>query len=137
MDIRQLRGDAGQFAQRHDFSIDLAETLAGGEDFSCDDDVVGIVFPVYYATSPKMIREFLKEVNITTDYLFLICSYGSDGDQNALKIMAKTLKKKGINVNYTNSVLMVDNYLPLFDIDDQLSKLPQKYLFLNQSIPLR
>ena len=90
--------------------------LMKNRDFNIFDDVVGIVFPVYYATSPKMIREFLKEVNITTDYLFLICSYGSDGDQNALKIMAKTLKKKGINVNYTNSVLMVDNYLPIFDM---------------------
>ena len=30
--------------------------------------------------------------------------------------MAKTLIKKGINVNYTNSVLMVDNYLPIFDM---------------------
>ena len=90
--------------------------LMKSNDFNISDDVVGIVFPVFYATSPKMIREFLKEVNITTDYLFLICSYGSDGDQNALKIMAKTLKKKGINVNYTNSVLMVDNYLPIFDM---------------------
>ena len=60
-----------------------------------EDDVVGIVFPVYYATSPKMLREYLKKVNIATDYLFLIASYGSDGDQNALRIMIKTLEKKG------------------------------------------
>ena len=80
------------------------------------DDVVGIVFPVYYATSPKMLREYLKKVNITTDYLFLIASYGSDGDQNALRIMTKTLEKRGMAVNYTNSVLVVDNYLPMFDM---------------------
>ena len=30
--------------------------------------------------------------------------------------MRKTFEKKGINVNYTNSVLMVDNYLPMFDM---------------------
>lgn len=81
-----------------------------------EDDVVGIVFPVYYATSPKMLREYLKKVNITADYLFLIASYGSDGDQNALRIMTKTLEKRGMGVNYTNSVLMVDNYLPMFDM---------------------
>lgn len=84
--------------------------------FDIEDDVVGIVFPVYYATSPKMLREYLKKVNITADYLFLIASYGSDGDQNALRIMTKTLEKRGIAVNYTNSVLMVDNYLPMFDM---------------------
>lgn len=84
--------------------------------FDIEDDVVGIAFPVYYATSPKMLREYLKKVNITTDYLFLIASYGSDGDQNALRIMTKTLEKRGMAVNYTNSVLMVDNYLPMFDM---------------------
>ena len=84
--------------------------------FDIEDDVVGIVFPVYYATSPKILREYLKKVNITTDYLFLIASYGSDGDQNALRIMTKTLEKRGMAVNYTNSVLMVDNYLPMFDM---------------------
>lgn len=84
--------------------------------FDIEDDIVGIVFPVFFATSPKTIREFLKKANIKADYLFLITSYGSDGDQNALKIMKETLNDKGINVNYTNSVLMIDNFLPVFDM---------------------
>lgn len=84
--------------------------------YDIEDDSVGIVFPVFFATSPKTIREFLKKVNIKTDYLFLITSYGSDGDQNALKIMKETLNDRGINVNYTNSVLMIDNFLPVFDM---------------------
>lgn len=87
--------------------------------FDIEDDAVGIVFPVYYATSPKMLREYLKKVNIKTNYLFLIASYGSDGDQNALRIMTKTLEKRGMAVNYTNSVLMVDNYLPVFDMSNE------------------
>ena len=90
--------------------------LMKNNDFNVEDDVVGIVFPVYFATSPKMIRKFLEKVNIVCNYLFLICSYGSDGDQNAFRIMIKTLKKKGLNVNYANSVLMVDNFLPVFDM---------------------
>lgn len=90
--------------------------LVNNNIFDIEDDVVGIVFPVYYATSPKMLREYLKKVNITAEYLFLIASYGSGGDQNALKIMTKTLEKRGMAVNYTNSVLMVDNYLPMFDM---------------------
>lgn len=58
--------------------------LVKNEEFDIEDDAVGIIFPVFYATSPKMLREFVKKVNIKTNYLFLICSYGSDGDQNAL-----------------------------------------------------
>lgn len=73
-------------------------------------------FPVFYANSPKLVREFLKKVNIKSDYIFAVTSYGSDGDQNALKIMRKTFKDKGLDLNYTNSVLMVDNYLPMFDM---------------------
>ena len=87
--------------------------------FDIEDDVVGIVFPVFFATSPKSIREFIAKVNIKADYLFLITSYGSDGDQNALRIMKETLNGRGIHVNYTNSVLMVDNFLPVFDMAEE------------------
>lgn len=82
--------------------------LMKNEVFDIEDDAVGIIFPVFFATSPKTLREFLKKVNIKTDYLFLITSYGSDGDQNALRIMKETLNSRGIEVNYTNSVLMID-----------------------------
>ncbi len=90
--------------------------LMKNNDFDIEDDIVGIIFPVFFATSPKSLREFVQKVNIKTDYLFLITSYGSDGDQNALKIMQETFNKRGIAVNYTNSVLMVDNFLPVFDM---------------------
>ena len=91
------------------------------EKYDIEDDVIGIIFPVFYANSPKMLREFIEKVNIKADYIFNICSYGSDGDMNALKLMKKTLKKRGINVNYSNSVLMVDNYLPMFDMEKEKS----------------
>ena len=42
---------------------------------------------MFFATSPKTLREFIQKANFKTDYLFLITSYGSDGDQNALMIM--------------------------------------------------
>ena len=93
--------------------------LMGNDVFDIEDDVVGIVFPVFFATSPKSIREFIAKVNIKADYLFLITSYGSDGDQNALRIMKETLNGRGIHVNYTNSVLMVDNFLPVFDMAEE------------------
>lgn len=91
----------------------------GNDVFDIEDDVVGIVFPVFFATSPKSIREFIAKVNIKADYLFLITSYGSDGDQNALRIMKETLNGRGIHVNYTNSVLMIDNFLPVFDMAEE------------------
>jgi ferredoxin len=95
--------------------LSIPQLMKNGE-LDIEDDVVGIIFPVFFATSPKTLREFVQTANIKADYLFLITSYGSDGDQNALKIMKDTLNQRGINVNYTNSVLMVDNFLPVFDM---------------------
>ena len=95
--------------------LSIPQLMKNGE-LDIEDDVVGIIFPVFFATSPKTLREFVQTANIKADYLFLITSYGSDGDQNALRIMKETLNQRGINVNYTNSVLMIDNFLPVFDM---------------------
>ena len=93
--------------------------LVKNNEYEIESDAVGIVFPVFYATSPKILREFIKKVEIKADYIFLICSYGSGGDENALKIMKETLNRKGVKINYTNSVLMVDNFLPIFDMKEE------------------
>ena len=106
--------------------------LMKNNELEIKDDIVGIIFPVFYATSPKMLREFVEKANIKTDYLFLITSYGSDGDQNALRIMKETLNNRGIEVNYTNSVLMVDNFLPTFDMANE--KELKKDLNINDDI---
>ena len=34
--------------------------------------------------------------------------------------MKKTFNKRVININYTNSVLMVDNFLPVFDMAHEM-----------------
>ena len=66
--------------------------LIKNNEYEIEDDVVGIVFPVFYANSPNIVREFLKKANIKADYIFTIASYGSNGDQNALRLMKKALK---------------------------------------------
>ena len=87
--------------------------------YDLSDDAIGIIFPVFYANAPKIVRDFIEKARFKTDYLFLIASYGSDGDQNAFKILKKAFKKKRLKVSYTNSVLMVDNYLPMFDMAEE------------------
>ena len=41
--------------------------LMKNNEFYIEDDLVGIVFPVFFATSPKTLREFLKKVEIKTE----------------------------------------------------------------------
>lgn len=48
----------------------------------------------------------------------MILTYGKD-DTDAPECIARLLEEKGRHVNYINSILMVDNYLPSFDMNEQ------------------
>ncbi len=91
--------------------------LIKNEQYHIKDDVVGIIFPNYYITVPDIVAQYLEKVEIDADYLFTICSYGSveEGAVRALIKCNKILEQK-CSVNYSNTVLMVDNYLPAFDM---------------------
>ena len=109
-------------------NIYIAESLGGellsipqllkNNDFEIEDEAVGIICPVYYGGLPDIVEEYLSQVKINADYVFTICSYGSHpfGGERTLKKANKILKENGIDVNYSNHVLMVDNFLPVFDM---------------------
>lgn len=81
-------------------------------------ETIGVVFPTYGGQAPKMVFEFLKKATFKTDYLYLIATYGKD-DTVVCERTAALLKEMGKEVAYANSVLMVDNYLPSFDMREQ------------------
>lgn len=93
--------------------------LVNDDVYNIEDDAVGIVYPVYYGIVPKMVEKYLKKATIKTDYLFAVCSYGSNGDVNSLKYLDKLLNHR---LNYMNSVLMVDNYILMFDMAEEKAK---------------
>lgn len=82
------------------------------------DDMVGIVCPVYCMTIPNLVKEYLTQVEINCDYLFVILTYGSS-HFNSLSDVTRVLNKKGLKINYSNYVLMVDNFIPSYDIKEQ------------------
>ncbi len=43
----------------------------------------------------------------------------------------KEANSKGIKIDYANDLLMVDNYLPVFDMDEQRRKIPSKNIDVN------
>lgn len=85
--------------------------------YNIRDDIVGIDFPHYYMTLPNIVAEYLKNVEMEAEYIFTLCSYGSveEGAIRALKKCNMILEDKR-EINYSNTVLMVDNYLPAFDM---------------------
>ena len=85
------------------------------------DEKVGIIFPCYYFSLPQPVKEFIKEVKLESDYTFAIMTYGNLSFK-AVDRLARLAKKSGLKLDYTNQLLMVDNYLPLYDIETELEK---------------
>lgn len=90
------------------------------------DDVIGLVFPIYSFRPPKMVRRFLDKVKFTAEYTFAIGTYGNTPGAAMLNVQ-KMAEERGNRFDYAEHLLMVDNYLPMFDIDKEIKKLPQKH----------
>ena len=95
------------------------------ENIEIADDAVGIISPVYAVEMPMMVKAFMEKAKITTNYFFFIYTYGM-GYAEAFTHVAVTAEKVGLPLRYVNAVQMVDNYLPFFDMREQIDTLPQK-----------
>lgn len=89
-----------------------------------EDDIIGIVTPTYAGNPAHIVIEFLNRADLVAGYHFAIASYGGVMG-NPVKPLAAAAAAKGWNFDYTASVKMVDNYLPLFDIDAEREKKDQ------------
>ncbi len=89
------------------------------------DDAVGIVCPCYAGEMPMMVRDFLIKADIETEYLFFVYTYGMN--YGAAFANAKlACEEGGLKLSYVNAIKMVDNYLPGFEMQNQLDTLPKK-----------
>ena len=81
-------------------------------------DAIGIVCPVYGHEVPQMVREFLQNAKFHTDYFYMVLTYGNRHG-GAAELAQKLCQDCGIQPAYINVLLMVDNWLPSFDMDEQ------------------
>ena len=64
------------------------------------DDVIGIVFPIFALSTPKIVRRFLEKVRFEADYTFAIGTYGNMPG-SAMMSLYKTSQKRGLRFDYT------------------------------------
>lgn len=113
----------------------LAKSL-GGEIYSIprlvkerryefEDEKIGIVIPTYYGTVPKIVEGFLDKAKLKSNYFFAVASYGFLSRSVILDLI-KIGKRNQIKFSYINDILMVDNYLPAFDMAEEIKKEPKK-----------
>lgn len=88
---------------------------------SFEDEKIGIIFPCYGLTAPEIVREFIEKVTLKSPYIFAILTYGNMV-ANGAGWFTQFAKKNNITIHYANSLLMIDNYLPIFDIEKQKLK---------------
>ena len=85
-----------------------------------DDEILGIVFPVYSWSVPKLVSEFLRKAKFKgrPSYIFAACTCG---DETGLTIrhLKKDLKKQGLTLDAFFSFQMPETYinLPGFKLD--------------------
>jgi ferredoxin len=93
--------------------------------FEFEDDKIGIVFPIYQLGIPSIVEEFLKKVKIKSNYVYGVISYGKFSG-SAVSQLLEIGKKNGIEFSYIKTIIMVDNYLPVFDMKKQIENEPKK-----------
>lgn len=98
--------------------ISIPQVLKRGKlDFS--DESIGIVFPIYAGRAPKIVLDFLKKSKFNTGYLYFVGTYGNC-DSAICETVPAECKKLGIKIDYMNTISMVDNYLPVFDMVQEM-----------------
>jgi ferredoxin len=98
-----------------------------------NDEVIGVVFPVYWATAPDMVQEFIQKAKFECDYLFLIATSGGMPCAS-LQIMQKLAKQNGCQFNYLDTVDMIDNSMSTGSIERQISKLSKENFELKMAM---
>lgn len=90
-------------------------------------DKIGIVCPIYGHEMPKMVKEFVRKATFKTDYFYIILTYGALHG-GAAELANDYLKSIGKKAQYIASIVMVDNFLPNFNMTEQCAidkKIPE------------
>lgn len=87
--------------------------------FEIEADEIGLVYPIYGHMPPYMVRQFIQQAHLKADYKFAILTYGAR-KCDAVEIWDGISRKAGNAFDYINTLVMVDNWLPNFDMNEQI-----------------
>lgn len=92
---------------------------------SYEADVIGVVCPIYGHEMPGMVKDFLRRAVFRTGYFYLVLTYGNNHG-GTTEQAAQELERYGKRADYINVLKMVDNFLPAFDMAEQIASEPEK-----------
>jgi ferredoxin len=88
-------------------------------------DRIGIVCPLYEFDLPVLVKDFILGSEFETEYFYIVMTYGMHHGGCAAR-NAEFFEKEGKHIDYFNTVQMLDNALPVFDIEEQRKLDPEK-----------
>ena len=74
--------------------------------------------PVFGHEMPELVKEFLKASRFETDYFYILLTYGNRHG-GAAELAKEYVEGLGIHPAYIDVILMADNFLPGFDMEEQ------------------
>ncbi len=108
---RQLAGEDGEV-------LSIPQMVKHGKyEFKADE--IGIVYPIYGHMPPNMVREFIGKARLEAGYKFAVLTYGAR-KCDAVEIWDRISRKAGNGFDYIGTIIMVDNWLPNFDMNEQI-----------------
>lgn len=87
--------------------------------FEIEADEIGIVYPIYGHMPPYMVRQFIKRAHLKAKYKFAVLTYGNR-KCSAVEIWDEISRKANQTFDYISTLIMVDNWLPNFDMNEQI-----------------
>lgn len=97
--------------------LSIPQVMQGTElDFSAEQ--IGVAAPIYGHEVPPMVKEFLRKASFHTGYFYMVLTYGNRHG-GAAELAWRLCIDCGIRPSYINVLMMVDNWLPSFDMDEQ------------------
>lgn len=108
---------ARQLADENTELLSIPQMVKHGQyDFEADE--IGIVYPIYGHMPPYMVRQFIQKAHLKAEYKFAVLTYGAR-KCNAVEIWDEISRKAGQAFDYIGTIIMVDNWLPNFDMNEQ------------------
>ena len=109
---------ARQLAGKHAELLSIPQLMKQGR-YEFEADEIGIVYPIYGHMPPYMVRQFIRKAKLQAEYKFAVLTYGAR-KCDAVEIWDDISRKAGNVFDYINTIVMVDNWLPNFDMNEQI-----------------
>ena len=129
---------ARQLANAETTLLSIPQQVKQGKyDFEADE--IGIVYPIYGHMPPYMVRQFIQKARLKAGYKFAVLTFGAR-KCNAVELWNEAARKAGHTFDYITTMIMVDNWLPNFDMNEQMKldkHIPESLQRINTDLAAR